>query len=159
MTQIILLSKNSSCLVDDDDYDRLSENKWYCNNAGYAARHMRQGKYKYTMLLMHRFILGLEKGDGICVDHANLNRLDNRKCNLRICTSGENQSNKGIQSNNTSGVKGVRWSEPCKKWHAQISFNGKNRNLGFFKTIDQAAEAYSKEAKKLFGQFHRISND
>ena len=41
------------------------------------------------------------------IDHVNGNRSDNRISNLRTANNSENNSNREIQSNNSSGYKGV----------------------------------------------------
>jgi hypothetical protein len=66
------------------------------------------------------------------IDHINGDRTDNRIENLRAATNYQNSLNKGLQSNNTSGVKGVSWDKAKKKWHAQLTYNGKHRHLGYW---------------------------
>ena len=87
------------------------------------------------------------------VDHINGNPLDNRKSNLRICTNAENQRNRGVNKNNTSGYKGVCWAKQNKKWKARIKHNGKLIHLGYYKDKEEAARAYDKKAKELHGEY------
>lgn len=42
---------------------------------------------------------------------------------------------------NKSGVKGVRWNEQRQKWTAHIGFQGKQINLGYFLSKDDAIAA------------------
>lgn len=81
------------------------------------------------------------------VDHINGNRLDNRQCNLRICTAAENNRNARIGNTNTSGLKGVHWDKAGQIWRAQIHVNGRNRTLGRFKDREQARLATRKRQK------------
>jgi len=82
------------------------------------------------------------------VDHKDGNKQNNKIENLRPATPSENQRNKGISRNNTSGVKGVTWYKNCKLWRAQIRVNGKRIHLGYFKSIDRAS-VIMEEARKV----------
>jgi hypothetical protein len=89
------------------------------------------------------------------LDHINGNRADNRISNLRIATWSQNGANKGRQTNNKSGFKGV-----CRTrrggWQAQIKKDGKVLFLGVHKTPEEAHAAYCKAATKLHGAFARF---
>ena len=87
------------------------------------------------------------------LDHKDRNPLNNNKANLRPCTHQQNIFNCRKRSDNTSGLRGVSWSKERKKWHAQITFNGKCVALGRYETRNEAAEAYNLKAKELFGEF------
>jgi len=91
------------------------------------------------------------------VDHANMDKADNRLVNLREATHSQNACNKPAQANNmSSGVKGVTWSKRKGKWKAQIGFEGQYRSLGEFNSVDEASEAYQAAAIKLHGEFARF---
>lgn len=87
------------------------------------------------------------------VDHINMDRSDNRLCNLREATNSQNQCNKKTYKNNTSGIKGVSWFERDKNWRVRIQINGKNIHLGYFDTLDKAKIAIDKERIKVHGEF------
>ena len=97
----IKLNKGYFALVDNEDFEFLNKSNWSVNY-GYAVRL----PYKGREARMHRLILGLIKNDGKVTDHINRNRLDNRKCNLRILTRVESPQNRGV-FNNTKKFKGV----------------------------------------------------
>lgn len=143
----ILLSQAKFALIDDDDFDYISQFKWSYSNIGYAVR-VKEKK----PILMHRIINNTP--DGMETDHKNQNTLDNRKVNLRTCTSSQNKRNRGRQKNNTtSKYKGVCWDRRRKKWHPQIVSRGKKYYIGRFTCEKQAARAYNKKALELFGEF------
>jgi hypothetical protein len=100
---------------------------------------------------MHRVILNTP--DGMKTDHINNDKLDNRRCNLRVCTDAQNMRNRGKQANNTSGYKGVFWSIPAGRWRAQIRLNRKSIHLGLFYSKEEAYEKYKKAEKEYFGEF------
>ena len=86
------------------------------------------------------------------IDHINHNRTDNSILNLRSVSNSDNQKNKSMPSNNTSGTVGVYWEKSGCKWRAQIKVNGKIMYLGSFDSMDNAIHA-RKEANIKYG-FH-----
>jgi hypothetical protein len=88
-----------------------------------------------------------------CVDHINGLKADNRICNLRGATRIENGQNRGHQSNNTSGYKGVSFHKQARKWQAQIGVNKKMIWLGLFGCPTTAWLAYAAAAKLHHGEF------
>jgi len=76
-----------------------------------------------------------------CLDHINRLTGDNRISNLREVTYSENQQNTLLQSNNTSGYRGVVWDKKKRRWKAHIKLNGKRHHLGSFITAEVAHEA------------------
>ena len=155
MSKIINLTQGKSAIVDDEDYENLVVHKWHCTSKGYAARNIPTGEQgKQTLVRMHRQIMNA--APDMEVDHWNLNKLDNRRLNLRICTFSENQRNRGKLSNNTSGFKGVSWHKRAHKFRAQIKLNGKQKSLGCYPTAEEASAAYVKAAHELHGNFARV---
>jgi len=84
------------------------------------------------------------------IDHIDHDRLNNRIENLR--DTKENGRNKSIPKNNTSGVVGIFWHKPSKKWQAQIRVDGKIVHLGWHLRKEDAIQA-RKEAERRYG-FH-----
>ena len=83
-----------------------------------------------------------EENDGCC-----------RKCNLRIVTRSQNGMNRGVQSNNKTGVTGVTFYEPYDKWNSQIVLNGKHINLGYFSDFEDAVKARKEAEEKYFREY------
>lgn len=75
------------------------------------------------------------------VDHINSNRIDNRFSNLRMATKSQNQHNRVIGCDNTSGYKGVNWDSHSKKWRARIRYRRKLYEAGSFSDREMAAKA------------------
>lgn len=72
------------------------------------------------------------------IDHINGNRSDNRICNLREANASQNQYNKKLNLNNTSGVKGVVFDKETKKWRVRITVNKKIISLGYYDNLNDA---------------------
>ena len=154
----VKLSKGYVALVDDRDFERVSQYKWSAKVAFlkdgtianvYAARKfVIKGKAYHQRL--HTFILSVT----VEIDHKNRNGLDNRRSNLRI-SNGKNQRNVGMRAHNTSGFKGVSKDKQRSKWKwkASITLCGKVINLGRSHDILEAARLYDKAATKYFGKF------
>ena len=151
----VKLTRNKFTLIDDNDYEKVIQYKWLCNNYGYATRqYWDRISKKYKGIFLSNFILGALENQS--VDHINGNRLDNRKNNLRICSFLENRRNKSIYKNNKSGFKGVDKSSK-NRWRATIRINGEKIHLGSFIDKKEAALAYDLAAQKHFGEFARLN--
>lgn len=90
------------------------------------------------------------------IDHRNGNRSDNRISNLREATQIQNCRNSKLQSNNTSGFRGVTWNKRRSAWIARIHVNKKSIYIGYFKLKNEAVTAYEAASAKIFGEFKRI---
>ena len=91
------------------------------------------------------------------IDHINLDKSDNRFCNLREATHSQNNANRRTQINNTAGLKGVGWHKKAQKWQAQIMVNNKQIYLGCFDCPAAAHFAYIVAADVHHGDFARAS--
>lgn len=131
---------NRYALVDDRDFLFLNQWNWTFRD-GYAFRIVQKNNISKG-IFMHRLIN--QTPDGLETDHINRNRLDNRRSNLRSVTHRQNNLNRGIASNNTSGKVGVSWSLTKRKWRAYITTNAKQIFLGYFDDINKAISARTK---------------
>lgn len=111
----------------------------------------KQKKFKIHRLVAEAFINNPENKK--CVDHINNNKLDNNINNLRWATNSENGMNRSIQSNNTSGFKGVHYDKASDKWMAYIKIDGKHKTIGLFKTKEEASFARQEYATEYFGEY------
>lgn len=87
------------------------------------------------------------------IDHINRDPKDNRICNLRAATKSQNGANRVALSNNKHGVKGCYWVKKTSSWRAMCRVNKKIYNLGYYKDIEDAKNAYNQFAKQHFGDF------
>lgn len=152
----IPLTNNLNAIVDSEDYEWLSQFNWHSHwtpetKMYYAVRKTPRINLPGSAghIRMHREIVGAVKGE--IVDHKNHDSLDNRRSNLRKCTTSENSRNQRLRTNNKSGFKGVH--KCSKKWIAQIRLHGKPTIVGRFRTPEEAARAYDEAAREHYGEF------
>jgi hypothetical protein len=161
--RILPLTKGQFALVDADDYEWLNRRKWYAlkasNSPGFYACSYETVALKTNIcLLMHREILGLKRGDPRKGDHVKeWATLDNRRKNLRISTTSQNGMNRGKQSNNTSGFKGVSFSPRLNKYDTRIAFNNTQIYLALTDTAEEGARIYDEAARRLYGEYARLN--
>lgn len=113
----------------------------------------------YKSFMAHRLAWRWMTGDDPVqeIDHIDGNTSNNRFSNLRIVTHAQNIHNSARFRKSTSGVKGVSWDKRDSKWVAHICVSGKQTSLGYYSTIEAAADAYKAAAIKHFGQFMRLA--
>jgi len=103
------------------------------NNKGYLSGHVAG-----VAMLSHRAVWAMVHGEWPAfIDHINGDRADNRLSNLRSVSRVENNRNRRLNSNSTSGISGVK-QLPNGRWTARIRVDGKNKWLGTFDTAEAA---------------------
>jgi hypothetical protein len=155
MAKEIQLTQGIVTIVDDADFEYLNQFKWYLlkSNSNYYA--IRTKRPENKLIQLHRIVIQAKQGE--IVDHINGNKLDNRKCNLRICTKSQNCQNRKISKLNKSGFNGVSWNIRNKKWVAQIACNNQKIHIGFFNEPIEAAKAFNEAALKYHGEFAHLN--
>lgn len=155
MREILLHNTGRVAIVDNCDYDYLSQFEWV-EFDGYAIR--REGRD--IIIRMHRDIFRLEKGDSREVDHKNLDKLDNRRSNLRVSTKSQNMMNrpKFKKKGTTSKYKGVRFLKTHDYWQVRIQKDGKCITIGHYSSEVAGANMYNHYAKKLHGNYARLND-
>lgn len=155
----IPLTQGLFAIVDDEDYERLSANKWFAQkiqNTFYARRTEILANGNQRIISMHSKVINVPPG--LMTDHADGNGLNNSRSNLRICTTSQNQMNSKKQKRKCSSkYKGVYWSKIRNRWVAQIWMNGNRQHIGCFIKEEDAAIAYDKKALEIFGEFARTN--
>lgn len=98
---------------------------------------------------MHTFILGVPY-----VDHRDNDGLNNQRVNLRAATQAENNRARCHKASGCySQYRGVTFRKLTGRWVAKIKKNRRLFNLGYFTSEVEAALAYDKAARRLFGDF------
>ena len=88
------------------------------------------------------------------IDHKDKDPDNNRWVNIREATDGQNQMNRGLQINNTSGYKGVCWNKLRGLWMAYIggASCGRRKTIGYYATPQEANEARTRMAIAIYGR-------
>ncbi len=154
----IFFLDGSFFIIDSADFSAVSEYTWFYGKRGYPTAHLsRRSKDGYRTIPLHRYLLHPE--DGCDVDHISGDKLDNRRCNLRVCTHQENMFNQKLRSTNTTGYYGVSRMKSTGRFEAYIHHDGKKVYLGTYATAEEAAAVRDKAALQLFGPFARLNRD
>ena len=159
----IRLAQGERVKVDIEDFARLSKYNWSAmkgRQTFYAVRFVEfkglydtnlnsKHKYKCITVSMARQIMGLSNEDPRVPDHKNHNGLDNRKSNLRICTTSQNAYNRKKRRGSKNRYIGVYKARTAGKWTAWVG----GKYAGTYNTQKEAAIARDKEAVKIRGEF------
>ena len=129
-------------------------NTWFLNDNGYVRANFPARRKNRSSLRLHRLLMG--SPTGLDIDHINGNKLDNRIKNLRITTRSQNLQNQRIDRHHTkSGIRGVAWFSRDSKWRAYVNKDGKQHHLGYFESLEDAAQAARCGREK----FHPFCNE
>ena len=125
------------------------------NQKGYLRIQLQSGKFVASRLA---WLLHYGEWPEKTVDHINGNPSDDRIDNLRLATDSEQQWNKGINRNNTSGIKGVSFNKRRNEaglspWEVYITVYYKRIHIGFFNDLEDAIEARQEAAMTYHGDF------
>lgn len=157
MSKAIEMVNGFTAIVDDEDYNRVKDIRWYAH----------KGKYAYNTKhgFLHRLIMNVTDGN-LFVDHINHDTFDNRRSNLRVVTKQQNAFNKVAHVKSSTGFKGVqadrRFSKRLKKYTYKyktcLYLNGKRHYFGTFSTPIEAARRYNEIAPLYFGEYAYLND-
>jgi HNH endonuclease/AP2 domain len=144
--------------VDDDCYGVLSRHSWRIiktfRGKMYVFTELGNRSSTRRMIYMHQMVCGSYSH----VDHKDGDTFNNKAENLRPATKSQNGANskkmklrKGKPT--SSKYKGVHYSKSAGKYIANVYCDGKRYGCGSFDNEIDAARAYNKKAKELFGEF------
>ena len=138
IAQSIFIYKNSSIYWRHSKGKRnMSKPAGWINPYGYLIVKVNDIGYR-----VHNIIYNYHHGsipEGYSVDHIDRNPLNNSISNLRKATHTEQVENRGIMSNNTSGITGVSFYTRRNRWVVKFRVNGKSKHFGEFRTLEEAA--------------------
>lgn len=156
---VVPLTKGRYALVDLEDYAAVARFNWHLHSDGSAARReylgRKGGKESTRIVRMHQQLLPTE--DGHEPDHRDLDRLNNRRSNLRVATSSQQKCNQRRRRDNASGHKGVCWDKSKGKWVAYVKKDGRLLLWKRFDRLEDAVAARRAVAIEAFGEFYRES--
>lgn len=155
----IELTQGFAALVDDCDYDRVTQFRWHVQKRGkrlYAARNVLRLDGRRGLQYLHRFLMQEALHD---IDHVNGNGLDNQRANLRSATRTENS--RGFcrkKENTTSKYRGVSWDSRIRKWIGRIRLSPTHAPIvARSDSEEEAARAYDAAASEHFGEFAQLN--
>lgn len=154
--KLIKLTLGKTAIVDDADFEQLSQRNWRVTFGQKKRKkfYAISGSYKKTVL-MHRLLMDCPPG--MMVDHIKGNGLDNQRSNLRVCSVMQNNANRKLFTTGASGFRGVfKKTDYSRKnpWYARAGLKkGQRLYAHGFSTPEEAAMAYDKLAKQLYGNF------
>lgn len=158
MTREVPLTRGYVALVDDEDFERVAAKKWTAlvRPRRVSAQHYWREGPKVKGVGLGPFIM--EPPPGMQVDHANGDPLDNRRCNLRICTPEQNMQNRRtpLRAQRSTPFKGVQ-QVPSGRYRALVFANGREHWAGTHDTAEGAARAYDAKALEVHGEFARLN--
>lgn len=153
----IALNHGKVVIIDDADAPLVAGYRWRAGrgrNTWYAYTVIRRDG-KRLAPRMHQVIMNSQRGE--IVDHRDRDGLNNRRSNLRKCTTAQNICNGCNRKNNTSGFHGVSWDKSRQRWSAAIKYSRRMTHLGRHATAEAAARAYDAAARQYHGEFARLN--
>lgn len=131
-------------LFDIDDYGLISIHNWFITPNGYLKTGSAIGTHRF----MHRLIMNAANGE--LVDHINRDKLDNRRCNLRICNYSQNGAN-SVRAGNIN--RGLYFDKRYNKWSVCITVNKIPRFLGYYSEYSDALQVRKTAEELYFGEY------
>lgn len=155
----IKLTKGKVTIVDDEDFEKLNLHKWRCDPKGYARRNgiRPRGSHIQPTIAMAREIMAAQPGE--VVDHINNNPLDNRKSNLRVLKDkiGNFWNRRVPKRGGATQSKYIGVQVIKGRFSASIQSSLRKQRLGTYATAEEAARAYDKAAKEIYGEFAKLN--
>ncbi len=93
---------NKPFYFDLEDFDKIKNYCWVERSDGYIVANSKLNNNQ--TIRMHRLVTN---NQFLTVDHINCKKYDNRKINLRSSNKQLNNINRGVNSNNKLGIKGI----------------------------------------------------
>ena len=149
------LPDGTEFIIDRDNTNLVNSYFFHRSAKGYIYTLKSKTKKENTRL--HWLVFGYTSRPPFIIDHINRNKMDCRRCNLRIVSSHQNSMNRSISKTNRSGYTGAYVAK--HGYIAKICFN--YHRIYLLKSDDPVvcAQAYNYAAQLLFGEFAGHIND
>lgn len=131
--------------IDRYDLEKILLYTWCKDYRGYFVANV-DGR----TIPIHQYLLNVPKG--MCVDHIDGDRSNNRRSNLRICDAKGNARNIRVQKNSSTGYTGIS-KTPSGRYRARITVDRKEIRLGHYSNLEDAVKVRKEAEKKYFGEF------
>lgn len=103
-----------------EDVERVSQYRWTLRSNVNTPYKYFATSFNGKPIQLHRFITNCP--DDMVVDHINRRTLDNRRCNLRICTAAQNSQN---TKRNKTKLTNIHKIKNSNSWRYQQNIKGK----------------------------------
>ena len=143
------LTQDEYAIIDVCDYDKVKDHRWFLTAQKYAGTNING-----TGVLLHRMIMN--NPSGMLVDHINGDRIDDRRCNLRLASALENSWNTKAKNSSSTGYKNI--SKIKNSWQVMLRINGLSTYLGRFPTLEEALEVRNAAYREHRGEFARYDD-
>lgn len=136
------LTRGMVAFIDAVDVDLVAPYRWFAATVRSGVAYAQASLYGSGGGVAHMHRVITDAPDGMFVDHVDGDGLNNRRGNLRVCTTEQNIRNVHVlRSHNTSGHLGVGWREDRQRWRAYVKTAGRMHHIGYFTAADEAARA------------------
>lgn len=142
-------SKGQEFLISLCDLEQAKKYTWCISKTGYLVANI-----NHKVVKLQRYLLS--PPEDMVVDHINGNPLDNRRCNLRICSQTDNSKNTKQKSKATP-TPGIQ-IKPNGRYRVRITVDRKEIAVGTFDTMDEAIAARHAAERKYYGEFSPIDS-
>lgn len=124
-------------------------NNWYAGLSKKTNKFYIQGHIDKRIVKLHRWITNEPKGK--VIDHFNGSTLDNTIENLKVVSKKENNQNRVVRKDSSTGIRGVTFASDSNLYRARVHLDGKSKHIGYFKNINDAEKAVIKSRKEIMG--------
>lgn len=148
---VVPLTQGRYAYISPEDYTLIKPYTW-------RLLKTKHGEYAQSGngILMHRLIM--KPSADLEIDHINRDGLDNRRENLRLCTSSQNKHNTKVRKDSSTGYRGIYYNTKYNKYYVQIKPpNAKRIFVGAFSNLSEAIKRYEEVAITIFEDFYNAN--
>jgi hypothetical protein len=150
--KLLHLANGKGVAVIDTKYAAEVGRHMWCRNDRYAMANVSDGKGKWKRVRLHKFIAALAGLEGRLITPVD-GGLDCRVAFMKVANKTECAGSMRLNSNNSSGYRGVSWHSGNEKWLARLG----RKRLGSYSSLEDAARAYDAAARVRFDEFARLN--